>query len=100
MKTTTITAKTVFYFGILPIVGGLFLSFYGGHKFLGLLIWILGFCVRLVAGKYYKNGPAVDIIIAVLCAAFGIFGLVHGGSFWQGTLGILTAIMLVVAVAT
>ena len=99
MKTTTITAKTVFYFGILPIVGGLFL-FFNDHKLPGTLIWILGLCVHMVAGKYYKNGPTVDVIIAVICAAFGIFGLVHGGSFWQGTLGILTAIMLVVAVAT
>lgn len=99
MKTTTITAKTVFYFGILPIVGGLYL-FFSGHKLLGILVWILGLCVHMVAGKYYKSGPAVDVIIAVICAAFGIFGLVHGGSFWQGTLGILTAIALVVAVAT
>ena len=36
MKTTAITAKTVFYFDALPIVRGLFL-FFNGHKLLGIL---------------------------------------------------------------
>ena len=99
MKTNIITAKTIFYFGILPMIGGLFL-FFKSHKLLGILIWILGLCVHMVASKYYKNGPAVDIIIAVICAVFGVFGLLHGGSFWQGTLWLLTTIMLVVAVTT
>ena len=53
MKTTAITAKNVFYFDVLPIVRGLFL-FFNGHRLLGILVWILGLCVHMVAGKYYK----------------------------------------------
>ena len=92
-----LTTKKVYIMSTLLIFAGPLLSLFGGHFFIGLALWFLGILFNVVSSCYLKNADAYNMFIILLFTVFGIYGMVHNVSFWQGLYGILTAALLFVA---